>query len=167
MPNRAELDREIENFLYQEAELLDSRKFEQWLQLLTDDITYEMPVRLTRERDQPDASSEMAHFSEDRHTLELRVKRLKTDYAWAEDPPSRTRHFISNIRVDTTQDPNEVKARSYFLVYRSRGATTDVDLISGERLDLLRKVQGNWKLARRMIIVDQAVLGTQNLAILF
>lgn len=167
MPNRAELDREIENFLYQEAELLDSRKFEQWLQLLADDITYEMPVRLTRERDHPDASSEMAHFSEDRHTLELRVKRLKTDYAWAEDPPSRTRHFISNIRVDTTQDPNEVKARSYFLVYRSRGATTDVDLISGERLDLLRKVRGNWKLARRMIIVDQAVLGTQNLAILF
>ncbi len=167
MSNRAELDREIEHFLYREAELLDSGKFEQWLELLTDDITYEMPVRLTRERDHPDASSEMAHFSEDRHTLELRVKRLKTDYAWAEDPPSRTRHFISNIRVDTTQDPNEVKARSYFLVYRSRGAATDVDLISGERLDLLRKVQGNWKLARRMIIVDQAVLGTQNLAILF
>jgi 3-phenylpropionate/cinnamic acid dioxygenase small subunit len=165
MSNRAELDREIEHFLYREAELLDSRKFEQWLELLTDDITYEMPVRLTRERDHPDASSEMAHFSEDRRTLELRVKRLKTDYAWAENPPSRTRHFISNIRIEQTSKPNEVMVRSNLLVYRSRGSSTQADLISGERVDFLRNEEEHWKLAKRTIIVDQTVLDTQNLAI--
>ena len=167
MSNRAELDREIQNFLYREAELLDSRKFAQWLELLTDDITYEMPVRVTRERDRPDASSEMAHFSEDRRTLELRVKRLATDYAWAENPPSRTRHFVSNIRIEQTANSNEVTVRSNLLVYRSRGSSPQADLISGERVDVLRNEKERWKLAKRTIMVDQAVLDTQNLAIFF
>ncbi len=165
MPDRAELDREIQNFLYHEAELLDGLKFEQWLELLTDDITYEMPVRLTRERNHPDTASETAHFSEDRRTLALRVKRLKTDYAWAENPPSRTRHFVSNIRIEQTAKSNEVMVRSNLLVYRSRGSSTQADLISGERVDFLRNEEGHWKLAKRTIIVDQTVLDTQNLAI--
>lgn len=160
-----ELEREVAGFFYREAELLDSNNLEGWLELLTEDISYEMPVRLNRERGNPGVSSETSHFSEDRRSLGLRVKRLKTDFGWAEDPPSRTRRFISNIRVETTSNPNEVKARSYLLLYRSRGTSTQVDLISGERQDLLRKVGGNWKLASRVIIVDQAVLGTRNLAI--
>jgi 3-phenylpropionate/cinnamic acid dioxygenase small subunit len=162
-----ELEREIGEFFYREAELLDSNSLEDWLELLTEDIGYEMPVRITRERGQPDVSSQMGHFSEDRPSLELRVKRLGTDFGWAENPPSRTRRFISNIRVQTTADANEVKAHSYFLLYRSRGTSTQVDLISGARQDLLRKVDGRWKLASRLIIVDQAVLGTRNLAIFF
>ncbi len=162
-----ELEREVAAFFYREAELLDSNSLEEWLELLTEDIKYEMPVRITRERGQPDVSSEMGHFSEDCRSLELRVKRLGTDFGWAENPPSRTRRFISNIRVENTSNPNEVKAYSYFLLYRSRGASTQVDLISGERQDLLRKLDGGWKLARRLIIVDQAVLGTRNLAIFF
>jgi 3-phenylpropionate/cinnamic acid dioxygenase small subunit len=162
-----ELEREIGEFFYREAELLDSNRLENWLELLTEDISYEMPVRLTRERGQPDVSSQTGHFSEDRRSLELRVKRLGTDFGWAENPPSRTRRFISNIRVESTPTPNEVKARSYFLLYRSRGSSTEVDLISGERQDLLRKLDGRWKLAGRLIIVDQSVLGTRNLAIFF
>jgi PAH dioxygenase small subunit len=167
MPNRAELEREIQNFLYHEAELLDSGKFEQWLQLLTDDITYEMPVRVTRERDRSDAPSGMAHFSEDRRTLELRVKRLTTDFAWAENPPSRTRRFVSNIRLEPAAKSNELVVRSYLLVYRSRGSSTQVELISAERVDFLRNEEERWKLAKRTINVDQTVLGTQNLAIFF
>ena len=162
-----ELEREIGEFFYREAELLDSNRPEKWLELLTEDISYEMPVRITRERGQPDVSSQTGHFSEDRRSLELRVKRLGTDFGWAENPPSRTRRFISNIRVENTSNPNEVKARSYFLLYRSRGSSTQVDLISGERQDLLRKLDGRWKLASRLIIVDQTVLGTRNLAIFF
>lgn len=167
MPLLPELERQVEKFLYREAELLDSRQFDQWLEILTDDMTYEMPLRVTPERGRQDVSSKTAHFSEDRRTLELRVKRLKTDYAWAEDPPSRTRRFISNIRIEQTPNSNEVIVRSYLLVYRSRGSSPQADLISGERMDLLRNVGENWKLAKRVIIVDQAVLGTQNLAIFF
>jgi len=160
-----ELEREIGEFFYREAELLDSNRLEDWLELLTEDISYEMPVRITRERGQPDVSSQTGHFSEDRRSLELRVKRLGTDFGWAENPPSRTRRFISNIRVENTSNPDEVKAHSYFLLYRSRDASTQPELISGQRQDLLRKVDGRWKLASRLIIVDQAVLGTRNLAI--
>ena len=162
-----ELEREVAEFFYREAELLDSHSLEEWLELLTEDIAYEMPLRLTRERGQSDISSQMGHFSEDRRSLELRVKRLGTDFGWAENPPSRTRRFISNIRVENTPNPNEVKARSYFLLYRSRGSSVEADLISGERQDLLRKLDGRWKLASRLIIADQAVLGTRNLAIFF
>ncbi len=162
-----ELEREIGEFFYREAELLDSNRPEKWLELLTEDISYEMPVRLTRERGQPDVSSQMGHFSEDRRSLELRVKRLGTDFGWAENPPSRTRRFISNIRVENTANPNEVKAYSYFLLYRSRDSSTQPELISGQRQDLLRKLDGGWKLASRLIIVDQTVLGTRNLAIFF
>jgi ethylbenzene dioxygenase beta subunit len=163
--SRLELEREVAEFFYREAELLDSNSLEEWLELLTEDIAYEMPLRMTRERGQPDVSSQMAHFSEDRHSLELRVKRLGTDFGWAENPPSRTRRFISNIRVENTPNSNEVKAQSYFLLYRSRGSSPEADLISGERRDLLRKLDGRWKLASRLIIADQSVLGTRNLAI--
>ena len=162
-----ELEREIEKFFYREADLLDSNRLEDWLGLLTEDISYEMPVRTTRERGQPDVSSQMAHFSEDHRSLELRVKRLGTDFGWAENPPSRTRRFISNIRVENTPNPNEVKAYSYFLLYRSRDASTQPELIAGQRQDVLRKLDGGWKLASRLIIVDQTVLGTRNLAIFF
>ncbi|HEU4344566.1 MAG TPA: 3-phenylpropionate/cinnamic acid dioxygenase subunit beta [Candidatus Binatia bacterium] len=165
--HRFELEREVAEFLYREAELLDSNRLEQWLELLTEDINYEMPLRMTRERGQPDVSSQTGHFSEDRRSLELRVKRLGTDFGWAENPPSRTRRFISNIRVENTADANEVKADSYFLLYRNRGSSTQADLISGERQDLLRRRDGGWKLASRLILVDQAVLGTRNLAIFF
>jgi 3-phenylpropionate/cinnamic acid dioxygenase small subunit len=160
-----DLEREIAAFLYREAELLDSNRLEEWLGILTEDVTYEMPVRVTREGGNAQVSSEMSHFSEDRHSLELRVKRLNTNFGWAENPPSRTRRFISNIRVEETQNANEVKAQSYFLLYRSRGDSSEADLISGERRDLLRNVDGNWRLAGRVIIVDQTVLGTRNLAI--
>jgi 3-phenylpropionate/cinnamic acid dioxygenase small subunit len=162
-----ELEREIAQFFYREAELLDSNRLEEWLELLAEDIAYGTPLRMTRERGQPDISSQMGHFSEDRRSLELRVKRLGTDFGWAENPPSRTRRFISNIRVENTAKPNEVKAQSYFLLYRSRGSSPEADLISGERQDLLRKLDGRWKLASRLIISDQSVLGTRNLAIFF
>jgi 3-phenylpropionate/cinnamic acid dioxygenase small subunit len=165
--SQIELEREVARFLYREAELLDSNSLEQWLELLTEDINYEMPLRLTSERGQSDIASQTGHFSEDRRSLELRVKRLGTDFAWAENPPSRTRRFISNIRVENSSNANEVKASSYFLLYRSRGSSTQVDLISGQRQDRLRKLGGSWKLASRLIIVDQAVLGTRNLAIFF
>ncbi len=166
MAQAQQLRAEIEEFLYQEAELLDSGRFQDWLGLMTDDILYQMPVRLTRERGQgEDASLDMQFFWEDRATLGLRVQRLKTEFAWAEDPPSRTRHFVTNVRVRPADIPDELDVRSYLLIYRNRGDTAQYDLISGERQDRLRRVAGAWKLAKRSFFVDQAVLGTRNLAI--
>ncbi len=157
---------EVLQFLFREAELLDRGEFSEWLELLADDVAYSMPVRLTRERsDKPDRSELMEHFLENRETLELRVKRLSTDFAWAEDPPSRTRRFVSNVRLSSGSTEAELEVRSYILVYRNRGDAADADLISGERQDILIRIGAGWKLKRRMILVDQATLGTRNLGI--
>lgn len=165
-PVSAQSREEVLDFLHREAELMDNGRLEEWLALLTDDIQYRMPVRLTRERTSPtDRSDEMQFFWDDRATIELRIRRLRTDFAWAEDPPSRTRHFVSNVQIATAAGPDELDVRSYVLVYRNRGDSAGHELISGERHDRLRQVSGVWKLARREFIVDQASLANQNLAI--
>lgn len=158
--------REVRDFLHTEAELLDDGRLRDWLDLLTDDVIYRMPVRITRERG---AGSEfvdnMTHFEEDRHTLEMRVRRLETHSAWAEDPPSRTRHFVSNIRVHARDKDAGVHVKSNLLLYRNRGDSPHYDLLSAERHDIVRQVEGNWKLARRVILLDQSTVGTLNLSI--
>ncbi|MDR7523063.1 MAG: aromatic-ring-hydroxylating dioxygenase subunit beta [Armatimonadota bacterium] len=156
---------ELLEVLYLEAELLDEGRLDEWLDLLAEDVAYRMPIRLTRERARSDDySTDTQFFWDDRASLALRVQRLRTEFAWAEDPPSRTRHFISNVRVRPAGG-DEVEVRSCVLIYRNRGETTEFDLISGERQDVWRRAGGAWRLARRVFMVDQATLGTRNLAI--
>jgi 3-phenylpropionate/cinnamic acid dioxygenase small subunit len=97
--------------------------------------------------------------------LELRVRRLETEYAWAEDPPSRTRHFVTNVRIAEGEEEDEVAVRSNLLLYRSRGSVPHYDLLSAERKDVLRKEEDQWKLRRRVILLDHAVLTTHNLSV--
>jgi 3-phenylpropionate/cinnamic acid dioxygenase small subunit len=160
--------REIADFLSAEAGLLDQRQFEAWLELLADDLVYEMPIRVTRASG---AESEFlpasAWLKENRASLAMRVQRLRSPGAWSEDPPSRTRHFVSNVRAEPGARPNEVAVTCNLLVYRSRGDTAQHELFSAERRDWLRKVDGRWQLARREIYLDQTVLGSQDLSIFF
>ena len=95
-----------------------------------------------------------------------RIVRLTgTKSAWAEDPPSRTRRLVTNVLVEETDKPQEYSVRSYLLVTRSRFNFDEYDLISAERRDILRSDGEGFKLAKREILLDQAVLGTPNLAI--
>jgi 3-phenylpropionate/cinnamic acid dioxygenase small subunit len=158
---------EIVGWLNAEAEMLDHGRFDDWLALLDDEVSYQMPIRLTRERsDTPDTSFGNQNFMDDRKTLELRIRRLDTEFAWAEDPPSRTRRFVTNIRVDDAASSDEVRVRSNILLYRNRGDESHVDLLSGERNDLLRRSGDGWLLRERVIVLDQAAVGTKNLALL-
>jgi 3-phenylpropionate/cinnamic acid dioxygenase small subunit len=158
---------EIEQFLYEEAALLDERRFHEWLDLFTEDTHYWMPIRSTRARGQEDleltAEDENSYFDEDKSMLEQRVAKLDTGWSWAEDPPSRTRHIVSNVRLLTGPADGEVTALCNFVVYRSRLAV-DEDLWIGRREDVLRKVGGAWKIARRHIFLDQTVLKSKNLS---
>ena len=87
-------------FLVEEAALLDAADFAGWLGLLCEDIRYLMPVRVTTARGAGfDSLADMGHFDEDMYALRKRVQRLATDHAWTEDPPSRTRHFVTNVRT--------------------------------------------------------------------
>lgn len=157
---------EVYSFLMHEAELLDERRERDWLDLFTDDAEYLMPVRVNRERGEGDGFSEEAfYFEETRGSLELRVRRLETEYAWAEDPPSRTRHFVTNVRVDEGEEEDEVAVRTNLLLYRSRGSDPNNDLLSAERKDVLRKEDGQWKLRKRVILLDHSVLMTHNLSV--
>ncbi|SOX53340.1 3-phenylpropionate dioxygenase, partial [Mycobacterium ahvazicum] len=153
-------------FLVDEAYLLDAKHYEAWLDTLTDDVRYRMPVRVTTARGAGfDTSPGMAHFDEDKYSLSQRVARMGTDHVWAEDPPSRLRHFITNVRTFESDDAEHLVVESAELLFRSRGDVNESALMSCGREDLLRWCDDRWKLARRTISADESVLRMQNLAV--
>ena len=169
------LKEEVEAFLYQEAELLDERRYEEWLALFTDDAHYFMPMRRNvphdeLEREFTRAGLDVNWFDEGKDTLTRRVKQILSGIHWAEEPPSRICHMISNVQVLSAlpagASPTEVTAKSRFLVYRNR-VETETDFLVGKREDLLRRVNGGWKIARRKIVLDQSVLLAKNLTVFF
>ncbi|MGE7760443.1 aromatic-ring-hydroxylating dioxygenase subunit beta [Peribacillus sp. NPDC097895] len=157
---------EFEQWLYDEAELLDDIEFDGWFDLMHSSLRYQMPVRVNKEGvERPDYSTDMFTFNDDIELLRLRVDRLKTDYAWAEIPPSRTRRFVSNVSVKDYIEGEKAIVKSYLLIYRSRSTDIQHDLISGERNDEFIFEDGKWKLSKRVFIVDQSTINTRNLAI--
>ena len=169
------LKHEVEEFLHAEAELLDERCFEEWLDLFTEDTRYWMPMRRNvefgeQEREFTREGQDINWFDEGKDTLGRRVKQLLTGIHWAEEPMSRICHMISNIQVlsatPSVSDPSEVAVKSRFLVYRNR-VETETDILVGKREDLLRRVDGQWKIAQRKIILDQNVLMAKNLTFFF
>src|SRR6476661_662887 len=121
---------ELMPFYIHEAWLLDERKFHEALDLCTDDVLYFMPRRKNVPRRELHREltplGDLAILEEDKRYLAMRVARLDTGMAWAEDPPSRTRHLVGNLEVTpleagevTPPEGGEVQARTAFLVYRS------------------------------------------------
>lgn len=161
---------EIEDFFYREADLLDERRYEEWLDLFTEDTHYWMPLRRNVPRDEPEREFtrpgvDANWFDEGKDTLTRRVKQILTGIHWAEEPPSRICHIVSNVQiVRATLD--EVEARSRFIVYRNR-VQTETDFLVGKREDLLRRTDGGLKIARRKIVLDQNVLLAKNLTMFF
>jgi 3-phenylpropionate/cinnamic acid dioxygenase small subunit len=164
-----ELRRAIEDFYYREAELLDERKLREWFELLTDDVRYWMPIRHNPLERSENLLDELArpgegyYFDDDKESLRIRVERVYAKNAWAEMPPSRTRHLITNVRVKR-DDGRDIEAHSNFLVYRTR-MEADQDMFVGARRDVLRRVEDSFNIARRTIILDQAVLSAKNISI--
>jgi 3-phenylpropionate/cinnamic acid dioxygenase small subunit len=156
----------IEFFLH-EAELIDNGKFRDWLELMTDDFTYRIPVRVTREKAAPTEFSDLAsHMDETKNTMEIRVLRAYSEYNWAEDPASRTRHFLTNFRVIMDQgSENELHFKTNFLLYRGKFDSPKYQFLSGERHDTIRRVDEEWKISKRLILLDHATVPMNNLAI--
>jgi len=153
-------------FLVDEAYLLDAQQYDTWLETLTDDIQYVMPVRVTTALGAGfDTSPGMAHFDENKYSLSRRVARFRTEHAWTEDPPSRLRHYVTNVRTFACGVDDHVIVESAELLFRSRGDVNEAALISCGREDLLRRDGEQWKLARRNIFLDESVIRMQNLAV--
>jgi 3-phenylpropionate/cinnamic acid dioxygenase small subunit len=160
---------QVERFLVAEAALLDHHRYDEWIKLFTDDTHYFMPIRRTVPRRELHKEftkpGEMAFFDDDKTILENRVKKLGTGTAWAEDPPSRTRHLITNVRI-LDDDGSQVTVESNFLLYRTR-LKSEQDQWFGRREDVLRRAEGTFGIARRYIFLDTTILLSQNLSNFF
>jgi 3-phenylpropionate/cinnamic acid dioxygenase small subunit len=168
---------EVEQFYYEEAELLDDGRFADWLELLADDLDYWMPTRTNRLRRQQALSiaarGEAGYYDETKESLAWRIRRFDSGMAWAEDPPSRTRHLITNIvvrHIDPGQHPDfsaeDLEVRSAFLVYRNR-LEREENVFAGRRVDILRRTEEGLRVARRVILLDQHVLQAKNISTFF
>ena len=147
---------------------LGSEVYNRLLETLYDeaDLVYTAPLRLTRNGPNKDRDvvRTMKHFDENYASILMRTGRLSKS-AWAEDPPSRTRRFVTNVRIAQCDTAGEYEVVSYLYVERSRFDNPDNESITAERRDVWRRVDGAYKLAVREIIVDQSTLGMSNFAI--
>ena len=167
-----ELQHEIEQFLYAEADLQDDWKVDEWYSLMSEDIHYWAPTR--QNRSQRERAKEIAdeagsaYFDEDHRLLGQRIARLHTGMSWAEDPLSRIRHLICNVRITLTDNPDEYEVASSFYLFRNR-SEREMDRFVGKRYDLLRRADNpyGFQIARRKIVLDQATLMAKNISMFF
>jgi len=173
----AQIHFEVQQFYFLEAELLDDGRYVDWLTLMADDLDYWMPTRTNRLRRQQAlataARGEAAYYDESKESLAWRIRRFDSGMAWAEDPPSRTRHLVTNV-VARYVDPEEhvgfaardLAVRSAFLVHRNR-LEREENVFAGSREDVLRRTGGGFQVARRVILLDQNVLLSKNISTFF
>ena len=171
-----QLKLEVEDFLYREADLLDNRKFKEWLALLADDIVYFMPVRRNvkfgqhADRENTRQGEGISWFDEDKWTLSKRVDQILTGVHYAEEPLSRVTHMVTNVHITdarpSAEHAAEVTVTSRFLVYQNRVEYETYTYV-GRRIDTLRRAENDWQIARREIILDQSILLAKNLTIFF
>jgi 3-phenylpropionate/cinnamic acid dioxygenase small subunit len=171
-----ETKREIEEFLYDEANLLDERRFTEWLATLAEDLRYFMPMEYnvkfgehaTRELTRRD--EQMSWFNEGKWSLGKRAEQIQTGVHWAEEPLSRVCRLVSNVQLTaiTTNagGETEVDVTSRFLIYQNRCEYEQYFFV-GDRFDRMRRTADGWKLAAREIRIHQNVLLAKNLSIFF
>lgn len=148
---------EIQRFLFLEAALLDRRDYRAWLALTTEDIRYCVTAAVAR-----DAGAKAVNYSivdEDLVGLKSRVDQISNPrLTRAENPPSMTRRFVSNIEAYHGNSPGEFSATSYLLAYRSRPSAPEGGFYVAERQDVLRKIGLEWRLARRSVRLDHIMI---------
>ena len=141
--------KEVEDFLYMEASILDDRDYSRWLEFFTEDLRYWMPMRKNlafRDRHKDiTGPDDVAWIDDDKTTLSKRVQQILTGIHWAEEPMSRVSHLISNIHLPEPRsalaEGEEVDVHMNFLLHRNR-QDTETDILAGRRHDRLRRAGG-------------------------
>lgn len=159
-----ELWHSVTQFFYREADILDYREYAEWLTLLHPEIRYFIPIarNVPRMRDNEFTGEQKdnAWMDEGYDTLEKRVKQILTNIHWAEEPPSRVSHLITNTRLLSVQgEPGsrEVETRSRVFVYQNR-IEDEVNHFVGKRMDRLVETEDGWLIKHRTVHLDQSVL---------
>lgn len=155
--------------LYHEARLLDEERFEDWLELLCEDVSYHMALKSRRFR--ADRSPTIAVgagnvFNDNLARLKLRIDRLRSGFVWAEDPPNFVRRVISNVEVLSAGEPNEAVVHSVIVIHRNR-IDGQARLLTAGRTDRWRRGDTDWRLAAREITLDHSVLPDSNVNVFF
>jgi 3-phenylpropionate/cinnamic acid dioxygenase small subunit len=171
-----DIKREIEEFLYDEAQLLDERDFTRWIDTLADDLRYFMPMEFNVKfgehaaRELTTRAEQMSWFNEGKWTLNKRVEQILTGVHWAEEPLSRVCRMVSNVQLTALNNNAagelEVDVSSRFLIYQNRCEYEQYFFV-GDRLDRIRRTAMGWRLAQREIRLHQNVLLAKNLSIFF
>jgi len=145
---------QVEEFLYDEAALLDAWRLDDWLALLTHDAVYQVPSN-----DSPDADPRNTLFiiADDINRIRARVARLKKHDAHAEQPPSRTRRLLTNVRI-LERNGASLEVAANFSVHRFR-RNDGIRVYVGHYRYELRVEDGRLKIARREAVIDSMELG--------
>lgn len=167
---------ELEEWLYAEAEFIDNREYDAWLNGFTDDLIYFMPIRRNvkfgdhADHENTRQGEGISWFDEDKWTLTKRVEQIQTGFHFAEEPLSRICHMVSNVRlIDVKPDAvnaEEATVSSRFLVYQNRVEYETYTFV-GKREDQFRRTGDGWRVCRREITLDQNVLLAKNLSTFF
>lgn len=166
---------QAERFLYREADLLDTRRYEEWLLTLDEDLVYFMPIlrnaRYTElaRREATREGTDIHWMEEGKWTLAKRVEQIRTGVHWAEEPQSRVAHMVSNVYVVSAGEiggSDEMTVSSRFLVSQNRNQHETMSF-RGRRLDVLRRHADGWKLRRREITLNENVLSAKMITTFF
>ncbi len=171
-----DIKREIEEFLYDESNMLDERRFKEWLDTLAEDLRYFMPMEYNvkagehAKRELTKREEQMSWFNEGKWTLTKRAEQILTGVHWAEEPLSRVCRLVSNVQLSAINTNHngelEVDTTSRFLIYQNRCEYEQYFFV-GDRMDRIRKTAEGWRLASREIRIHQNVLLAKNLTIFF
>ena len=177
--NAIELQHAVEQWYYREARLLDNRQYQTWLGLCCEDISYSMPARSNPLVDNREQGSEaMISVARELEGIDsdgcpirdenyaylfLRVERSFKRNAWAENPPARTRRIIGNVEIESDEG-TALEVLSNFHLFYSRPGGADF-FYAGQRSDTLRRVDSDFRLARREIVMDMADINVPTLGL--
>jgi 3-phenylpropionate/cinnamic acid dioxygenase small subunit len=166
-----ETHRRISEFVLLETSLLDAHRINDWIELLTEDFRYEVPVPVTPDNPARTTWADGAYLiDETRDSLaNLWAKRHEdrfVEYAWGEYPRQRVRRFVSNVRISHGDEPDSYLVEANVLLTFAR-QSDPVSFIPGGRVDLIREEDGALRLARRVFHVDQTVITTTHMRLIF
>jgi len=147
----------VQRFLSRESDCLDRRAYRDWFKLWTSDLQYRVTAQLNQ--DASAGSKDFAIIDDDADALKARLDQISTPkLTHAENPPSLARRFFSGLDVQHGAAPDEYVASANVLVYRTRPERPEGGFYVGTRHDVLRRVNGEWRLARRSVRLDQTLL---------
>jgi benzoate/toluate 1,2-dioxygenase beta subunit len=137
---------QVEQFIYHEADLMDEHRYDEWLALWTDDALYWVPSG----RDDIDPKREISLIYDDRVRLQVRITRLKSGFAHAQEPKSRMRRVVSNIVTQEAENGDIVVFSNFLLTELRRGKQ---DTFAGRTIHKLRPDNGGFRLASKKVLL--------------